>query len=79
MNLMEFYGSLCVQTQANVVISLLPANCHIPVANIWIEVTLSLINPKPIMTRIEGILVSRINSQMLVLGYRFLLTEFQSD
>jgi len=31
------------------------------------------------MTRIEGIVVSRINSQMLVLGYRFLLTEFQSD
>jgi hypothetical protein len=32
---------VCVKTQANVVISLLPANCHIPVANACIEVSFS--------------------------------------
>ncbi len=36
-----FYVWVCVKTQANVVISLLPANCHIPVANACIEVSFS--------------------------------------
>jgi saccharopine dehydrogenase-like NADP-dependent oxidoreductase len=34
---------VCVKTQANVVISLLPANCHIPVANACIELKKHLV------------------------------------